>query len=234
MKASSEPAQVKDLWDLGDILALCVPQAPRLLLPWSGPTHQTGTSEITDPSPEFIPNTWCLSQVAVYPCYHAGLSEPCLQGGHTCSDRCNGQGEGWADLKAIVLQDEVLVHGDGHFDPAGGLGCAVPGTVHHRHTAPVGSEKTIKHDITRDSLSKDLRSTQFPALKGLWHFWGALQPAVTPWALQEVEDIRLVVTTTSQSSQPSGHTEGEAQECPTTSHDLHPQEPAAPLPSEAA
>lgn len=161
------------------------------------------------------------------------------QGGHTCSDRCNGQGKAWTDLKAIVLQDEVLVHGDGHFDPAGGLGCAVPGTVHHRHTAPVRSEETIKHYKTRDSLSKEPRSTQFPALKGLRCCPKAgaslaLQPAVTPWALQEAEDLRLVVTTTSQSCQPSGHTEGEAQVCPTASHDLHPQEPAASSPSEAA
>lgn len=54
----------------------------------------------------------------------------------------------------------------------------------------------------------------------------ALQPAATPWALQEAQDIRLVIcgqTTDSQPCQPSGHPGGEARCAPPPSSSTFPQ-----------
>lgn len=58
----------------------------------------------------------------------------------TCSDRCNCKRKVWANLKAIVMEDQVFVHCDSEPDMAGRLASAIPGGICHRQSATVRQE----------------------------------------------------------------------------------------------
>lgn len=164
MKVSSERAQAKDPWDTDSGSTL------------SELGDATGTPASTGSTQGSHPNQ--VPQKPQTPARSLSLRPPGAMLGSqtlasredralTCSDGGDSQGKARTDLEAVVLQDEVPVHGDGDFDPAEGLGCAVPGAVHHRHVFPVRSEETIEHNMTRDSSSKGPGPTHFPALSGL-------------------------------------------------------------------
>lgn len=61
----------------------------------------------------------------------------------TCSDRCDCKRKVWANLEAIVMEDQVFVHCDGEFDTAGSLATAIVGDICHRHSATVRQEAVI-------------------------------------------------------------------------------------------
>lgn len=56
----------------------------------------------------------------------------------TCGDGRNRKRKVWADLEAVVMEEQVFVHRDRKLDAAGGLAAAVTGAVCRRHSAPVG------------------------------------------------------------------------------------------------
>jgi len=58
----------------------------------------------------------------------------------TCSDRSDCKRKVWANLEAVVVEDQVFVHCDSEFDTAGSLATAIAGDVRHGHSATARQE----------------------------------------------------------------------------------------------